>query len=105
MTWRRSASVRGGGRRDLRRSGRLFTGTERSNGPQQLQPRPKWQAKLAQVLIGEITKHVGIDRIVAKRLRVLLQTDPAEPTVDVQVQSPGSCQRQFLKRVESWRPP
>jgi hypothetical protein len=39
------------------------------------------------VIIGEITKHVGIDRIVAKRLRVLLQTDPAEPTVDVQVQS------------------
>jgi hypothetical protein len=56
------------------------------------------------VLIGEVTKYIGIDRIVAKRLRVLLQTDSAEPTVDVQVQSPGSCQRQFLKRVESWRP-
>jgi hypothetical protein len=40
------------------------------------------------VIIGEITKHVGIDRIVAKRLRVLLETDPAKPTVDVQVQSP-----------------
>ena len=61
--------------------------------------------KLAQVLIGEIAKNVGIDRIVAKRLCVLVQTDPAEPTVDVQVQSPGSCQRQFLKMVESWRPP
>jgi hypothetical protein len=41
------------------------------------------------VLIGEITKHVGIDRIIAKRLRVLFQTDSAEPAVDVQVQSPG----------------
>ena len=41
------------------------------------------------MLIGEITKYVGIDRIVAKRLRVLLQTDPVEPAVDVQVQSPG----------------
>ena len=41
------------------------------------------------MLIGKITKHVGIDRIVAKRLRVLLQTDPTEPTVDVQVQSPA----------------
>jgi hypothetical protein len=41
---------------------------------------PSGQAKLAQVLIGEIAKHVGIDRIVAKRLRVLLQTDPAERT-------------------------
>jgi hypothetical protein len=40
------------------------------------------------VIIGEITKHDGIDRIVAKHLRVLLQTDPAEPTVNVQVQSP-----------------
>ena len=41
------------------------------------------------MIISEITKHVGIDRIVAKRLRVLLQTDPAKPTVDVQVQSLG----------------
>ena len=40
-----------------------------------------------QTIIGEIRKHVGIDRIVAKRLSKLLQTDPAEPTVDVQVQS------------------
>jgi hypothetical protein len=40
------------------------------------------------MIIGEITKHVAIDRIIAKPLRVLLQTDPAEPTVDVQVQSP-----------------
>ena len=30
-----------GGRRDLCGSGRLFTGTERSNGPQQLEPRSK----------------------------------------------------------------
>jgi hypothetical protein len=42
------------------------------------------------VLIGKISKHVGIDRMVAQRLRVLLQTDPAEPTVDVQVQSSWS---------------
>jgi hypothetical protein len=41
------------------------------------------------VLIGKVREHIDIDRIVAKRLRVLLQTDPAEPTVDVQVQSPG----------------
>jgi hypothetical protein len=49
------------------------------------------------VLIREVTKHFGIDRIVAKRLRVLLQTDPAEPTVDVQVQSLALVSRQFLK--------
>jgi hypothetical protein len=50
------------------------------------------------VLIGEITKHVGIDRIVAKRLRVLLQTNPAEPTVDVQVQSPGLLSPAVFKK-------
>ena len=54
--------------------------------------------------IGEVTEHIGIDRIVAKHLRVLGETDPAEPTVDVQVQSPVSCQRQFLKMVELWWP-
>jgi hypothetical protein len=27
-----------------------------------------------------------------------------EPTVDVQVQSPGSCQRQFLKKVSHGGP-
>src|SRR4029077_15439372 len=33
------------------------------------------------------------------------ETDPAEPTVDVQVQPPlGSCQRQFSKKVESLAP-
>ena len=31
-----------GGRRNLWRSGCLFTGSQRSNGPQQLEPRPKW---------------------------------------------------------------
>ena len=36
------------------------------------------------MISGEITEYVGVDRIVAKRLRVPLQTDPAEPTVDVQ---------------------
>jgi hypothetical protein len=46
---------------------------------------PQRKAKLAQVIFSEITKHVRIDRIVAKRLRVLLQTDPTKPTVDVQV--------------------
>ena len=55
------------------------------------------------MLIGEVTELIGIDRVVAKRLRVLLQTDPAEPPIDVQ-DVPGSCQRQFSKMIESWRP-
>ena len=50
------------------------------------------------MISGEITEYVGVDRIVAKRLRVPLQTDPAEPTVDVQVQSFRPCQWQFRPR-------
>jgi hypothetical protein len=56
------------------------------------------------VLIGEIAKHVGIDRIVAKRLRVLLETDPAEPTVDVQVQPSGFLSAAVFEKVESLAP-
>jgi hypothetical protein len=47
------------------------------------------------MLIGKITKHIGIDRIVAKR-RVLLQTDPSEPTVDVQSSGSGKSGRRGL---------
>jgi hypothetical protein len=40
-----------------------------------------------------------VNVIGAEHLGVLCQTDPAEPTIDVQVPSPrGSCQRQFLKK-------
>ena len=46
-------------------------------------------AQLLQILICEIGEDAEIDPVLAKRPRVLLQTDPAEPTVDVQVQSPG----------------
>jgi hypothetical protein len=44
-------------------------------------------AQLLQILIRQIGEDGEIDPVLAKRLRVLLQTDPAEPTVDVQVQS------------------
>src|SRR4029077_5980142 len=103
VTWRRSASVRGAG---VVISGEMGVCPVLSAATalNSLSRAPSGRPSIAQVLIGEVTKHIGIDRIVAKRLRVLLQTDPAEPTVDVQVQSPGSCQRQFLKRVESGRP-
>ena len=49
----------------------------------------EWSERVATLaLIGKVTKH-SIDPIVTKRPRVLLQTDPAEPTVDVQVRSPA----------------
>ena len=87
-----------------RASGRCLTGTERNNGTQEPQPGPKWQAKLAQVFIGEITKHITVDRIVMKRLRILLQADGAQPIVDVQIQSPGlgsaaGFEKGFMRRA------
>ena len=71
-------------------AGALFSMVSRSAiGAQQLAAMPEQDAQLLQILIRQIGKDAEIDPVVAKRLRVLLQTDPAEPTVDVQVQSPG----------------
>ena len=62
-------------------------------------------AQLLQILIRQIGEDAEIDRIIAKRLRVLLQTDPAEPTVDVQAQSFRPLSVEFLKRLTHRRPP
>jgi hypothetical protein len=40
-------------------------------------------AQLLQILIRQIGEDAEIDPVLAKRLPVLLQADPAEPTVDV----------------------
>jgi len=52
-------------------------------------------ADLLEIVAGQPTKHLAVDVVSAEHLGILGETDPAEPTVDVQVQSPGSCQRQF----------
>jgi hypothetical protein len=57
-----------------------------------------------EIIVGQPAQQLYVDVVGAKHLGILGEADPAEPTVDVQVQSPGSCQRQFLKMVESWRP-
>ena len=65
----------------------LLNGFEIGNRAQQLAAMAEQDAQLLQILIRQIGEDAEIDRIIAKRLRVLLQTDPAEPTVDVQVHS------------------
>ena len=46
-------------------------------------------AHLFQILIGQLAQDDEIDIVGAEHLGILGETDPAEPTVDVQVQSPG----------------
>ena len=70
---------------DCRRA--LLHGFEIGNRAQQLAAMAEQEAQLLQILIRQIGEDAEIDPVLAKRLRVLLQTDPAEPTVDVQVQS------------------
>ena len=62
-------------------------------------------ADVLEILVGQPAQQLEVDVVGAEHFGILGETDPAEPTVDVQVQSPRSCQRQFLKKVESWRPP
>ena len=62
-------------------------------------------ADVLEIVVGQPAQQFDVDLIGAEYLRILGEADPAKPTVDVQVQSPRPCQRQFLKRVESWRPP
>jgi hypothetical protein len=49
-------------------------------------------AKLSQIFRGQVRKNRFVDFIIAKRLRVLLQTDPAKPTIDVQ-DHPCACSK------------
>ena len=63
------------------------------------------EANVLEIVVGQPAQQVAVNVVVAERLGILVETDPAEPTVDVQVQSPGSCQQQFLKMVESLAPP
>src|ERR1700736_4825474 len=46
-------------------------------------------ADLLEIVVGQPAQQLDVDVIGAKHLGILLEADPAEPTVDVQVQSPG----------------
>ena len=77
----------------------LLNGFEIGNRAQQLAAMAEQDAQLLQILIRQIGEDAEIDPVLAKRLRVLLQTDPAEPTVNVQLSPLRSCKRQYLKSV------
>jgi hypothetical protein len=57
-----------------------------------------------EIVIGQPAQQLALGVVGAEHLGILGETDPAEPNVDVQVQSLDPRQRQFLKIVESSRP-
>jgi hypothetical protein len=46
-------------------------------------------ADVLEIVVGQPTQQLDVDVVGAENLSILGETDPAEPTVDVQVQSPG----------------
>ena len=45
-------------------------------------------ADVLEIIVGQSAQQLAVDVVGAEHLGILGQTDPAEPTVDVQVQSP-----------------
>jgi hypothetical protein len=49
-------------------------------------------ADVLEIVVGQPAQQLDVDVVGAEHLGILGEADPAEPTVDVQVQSPlGSC--------------
>src|SRR5580693_1638005 len=73
---------------------------QRSDGVEQRAAVPdKADAQILQVLRRQAWQDLLVDRIVAECSLILSEAEAPQPTVNVQVQSPGCCQRQFLKRL------
>jgi hypothetical protein len=86
--WRR------GGRRHLRRHDRR-RGCQRRCAAQfgdrlqqLLAMAERGNADVLEIIVGQSAQQLAVDVVGAEHLGILGQTDPAEPTVDVQVQSP-----------------
>ena len=47
-------------------------------------------ADVLEIVIGQLAQQLDVDVVGAEHLGILGETDPAEPTVDVHVLSPGS---------------
>jgi hypothetical protein len=54
-----------------------------------LRRRERRDADVLEIVIGQRAQQIGVDVVGAEYLSILGETNPAEPTVDVQVQSPG----------------
>ena len=61
-------------------------------------------ADLLEIVAGQPVQQLPIDVVGAEHLGILGKTDPAEPTVDIQVQSPRLLSVAVFEKVESWRP-
>ena len=77
------------GQRRLRRH-RNGTGTLRNRFQQLLAMAERHDADVLEIVVGQLAQQLDVDVVSAEHLGILGEADPAEPTVDVHVQSPGS---------------
>jgi hypothetical protein len=61
-------------------------------------------ADVLEIVICQPAEQLAVDVVGAENLGILDETDPSEPTVDIQIQPPPGSQRQFSKKVESLAP-
>jgi hypothetical protein len=96
--------VRFGFSRRLRRH-RKGTGNLRNRFQQLLAMAERHDADLLEIVVAHPTQQLDVDVVGAEHLGILGESDPAEPIIDVQVQSPGLLSAAASKKVEWWCPP
>ena len=62
-------------------------------------------ADVLEIVAGQPAQKLAVNIVGSKNLGILGETDPAEPPSTSKFSPMGSCLPQFLKTVESWRPP
>ena len=94
-------------RYDRRRRGCLRRCTAQfGDGLQQLLAMAeRGYADVLEIIVGQPAHQLAVDVVGAEQLGILGETDLAEPTVDVQVQSSRPVSAAVLKMVKSLRPP
>ena len=91
--------------RRLRRH-RNGTGKLRNRFQQLLAMAERRDANVLEIVVGQPAQHLAVDIVGAEHLGILVETDPSEPTVDVQVQSPRLLSAAvFEKGLSHWHPP
>ncbi len=55
-------------------------------------------ADVLEIVVGQPAQHLAVDVVGAEHLGILGETDPSEPTVDVQVQSPRLLSAAVFKK-------
>ena len=89
MTWRRSAAGAWVSRRLASETEFGDRAKRRDRLQQLLAMAERHDADVLEIVVGQLAQQLDVDVVGAKHLGILGETDPAEPTVDVQVQSPG----------------